>query len=192
MNSAELQLVQAHAGPNLAVARELFAEYGRSLPNHICLQDFSRELAELPGEYAPPAGILLLAFSGDVAAGCVALRKIGKIICEMKRLYVRPVFRRQSIGRVLAQNVIDAARQGGYFRLRLDTLSTMKAAHALYESLGFRGTTPYHQSSDDVIFMELDLRQRPGRGRLVPARYGANAKLRGRAVPGLDSQMGRP
>src|SRR6187401_3275807 len=87
-----MQIVE-NSGEHLAVIRELFVEYAKAIQVDLCFQDFDRELAELPGRYVPPEGRLLLSLDGTKAAGCVALRKIGDGICEMKRLYVRPVFR---------------------------------------------------------------------------------------------------
>jgi putative acetyltransferase len=142
----------------LATVRELFNEYARSLEIDLCFQGFERELAELPGDYALPEGRLLLALEGEKAVGCVGLRKIAEGVCEMKRLYVRPYARRKGAGRMLAQAVIAAARQTGYRQLRLDTLSSMKEAIALYESLGFRTIPPYyHNPSGCAVFMELEL-----------------------------------
>ena len=88
-----MQIVETHSGEHLAVIRELFVEYAKAIQVDLCFQDFDRELAELPGRYAQPEGRLLLALDGTKVAGCVALRKIGDGICEMKRLYVRPAFR---------------------------------------------------------------------------------------------------
>ena len=153
------QIIPALADEHLAGIRELFIEYANWLEVDLCFQNFNQELADLPGRYAPPEGCLLLATQGTEVAGCVALRKIGDGVCEMKRLYVRPAYRGKGAGRMLAQAVIDAARKCGYQRMRLDTLPSMKAAIGLYESLDFRRIEPYyHNPSGCPVFMELDLR----------------------------------
>ena len=154
-----MQITPAQTAAQLPIIRELFLEYRDSLKVDLCFQDFDEELAELPGRYAPPKGRLLLAMGGTQAAGCVALREIGPAICEMKRLFVRPSFRQRGVGRLLAQAVISAAHEVRYERMRLDTLASLRAAIALYESLGFRRIEPYyHNPVADAVFMELQLR----------------------------------
>ncbi|HVF28460.1 MAG TPA: GNAT family N-acetyltransferase [Pyrinomonadaceae bacterium] len=140
-------------------ARELFVEYAESLGFDLCFQDFEKELAELPGDYAPPTGRLLLASVGGHLAGCVALRKIDNDTCEMKRLYVRPEFCGLNLGRKLAVAIIEEARQINYSRMRLDTLPSMSAAITLYRSLGFKEIEAYrHNPVSGAMFMELSLR----------------------------------
>jgi ribosomal protein S18 acetylase RimI-like enzyme len=133
-------------------------EYALALDVDLCFQNFEQELAALPGKYAPPAGRLLLAMHDNQISGCVALRPLADNICEMKRLYVRPPFRRLGTGRLLANAAIDSARQIGYRKMRLDTLASMKEAIALYSSLGFRRIEPYYANpSGCALFLELDL-----------------------------------
>ena len=155
-----MQIIAAHSAGFLPAVRELFIEYANSIEIDLCFQSFDRELAELPGKYALPEGRLFLAMENESAAGCVALRKIEDGVCELKRLYVRPAFRGSGLGRKLSETVISAAREIGYGRMRLDTLSSMKEAIALYASLGFQRIAPYYDNpSDSAVFMELKLDQ---------------------------------
>ena len=160
MNEFSLtEIIRARSTDDIKHARELFKEYAAWLEIDLCFQNFDRELAELPGDYAPPEGRLLLAFDNEQLAGCVALRKIGDGICEMKRLFLRPVFRGKGLGRSLTDAIIREARVIGYKRLRLDTLPPkMNDAIALYRSLGFKEIEPYYPNPvPGARFMELDL-----------------------------------
>jgi ribosomal protein S18 acetylase RimI-like enzyme len=118
---------------DFTIVRELIAEYANSLGVDLSFQDLDRELSTLESFYE----LILLAHDDDRVAGCVALRRIDDEICEMKRLYVRPAFRGINLGHRLASRIINAARERGYQRMRLDTLPTMTAAIPLYRSLGF-------------------------------------------------------
>ncbi len=136
-------------GPELVEpARAILREYAESLSIDLRFQNFEYELATLPGDYAAPQGRLLLAFVGDALAGCGALRAVPESdyanACEMKRLYVRPAFRRFGLGRALAQALLDEARRAGYSEMLLDTLDDMEAARELYAALGFEEIPPYY------------------------------------------------
>lgn len=155
----DLSFAQAETPQQIAQARELFLEYAQSLGFSLCFQNFDKELAGLPGHYAPPGGRLLLAqYDGQVAA-CVALHKLEADICEMKRLYLRPQFRGKGLGRILADRIIAEARQIGYRRMRLDTVEpVMKDAVTMYRKLGFKEIAPYCKNPiAGALYMELEL-----------------------------------
>jgi putative acetyltransferase len=154
-----LKLIQAESPPQIAQARELFLEYAQSLGFSLCFQNFDKELAELPGDYAPPEGRLLLAECEGQLAACVALHNLEAGTSEMKRLYLRPQFRSKGLGRELAERIIAEARQIGYQRMRLDTVEpVMKDAVALYRKLGFKEIPPYRPNPiAGALYMELEL-----------------------------------
>lgn len=154
-----MQIVQATSDHDIQQARALFEEYASGIGISLCFQNFDQELANLPGDYAPPHGRLLLASENEELAGCIALRKLEPGVCEMKRLFLRPAFRGRGLGRVLADSIIKEARCLGYTRLRLDTLpGRMDHALALYRSLGFVEIAPYTANPvEGATFMELDL-----------------------------------
>ena len=157
-----LEIVSVKTQEDLQQTRLLFEEYAGSLDFTLSFQNFEEELANLPGDYAPPEGCLLLAWWNDQIAGCVALRELNRERCEMKRLYVRPQFRSLEIGKTLAGEIIEEARKVGYTWMRLDTVPSMKRARALYESLGFKRIPPYrHNPIAGVVFLELQLSSSP-------------------------------
>jgi len=161
----EVRLVRADTPGLVEEARLLFRDYAGQLGFDLAFQDFGRELAGLPGDYAPPSGLLLLARSGGSPAGCVAVRGFAPGIAEMKRLYVRPGFRGRGTGRRLACAAVEAARGAGYERMRLDTVPAMTEAIGLYLSLGFRDVAPYRPNPvPGARFLELALR--PGQVRV--------------------------
>jgi ribosomal protein S18 acetylase RimI-like enzyme len=143
---------------DLPAVRELLLEYAAGVGVPLDFQGFDREVADLPGDYAPPRGALLVARVGAELAGCVALRPLGGDACEMKRLFVRPAARGLGLGERLALAIVAEARRLGYRRMRLDTLPAMAAAQSLYERLGFRDIPPY---TDNPVagtrFLELTL-----------------------------------
>ncbi len=154
----DVRLVRADGPELVGRARKLFREYAGRLGFDLDFQDFERELASLPGDYAPPDGLLLLALDGDAAVGCVAARRFAPGVAEMKRLYVRPSSRGIGIGRRLARAAVDAGRAAGYRSMRLDTVPWMKEALRLYRSLGFRDIAPYRPNPiPGARFLELRL-----------------------------------
>ena len=143
---------------DVEAVRGLFVEYQESLGVDLCFQGFDRELAELPGDYTPPGGRLLVARDDGAAVACVALRRLDAKTCEMKRLYVQPSHRGLGLGRALAEAVISEARLTGYERMRLDTLPSMTDAAVLYERLGFRDIEPYTENPvPGARFLQLEL-----------------------------------
>ena len=153
---------QAESPTQIAQARELFLEYAQSLGFSLCFQNFDKELANLPGDYAPPTGRLLLAEYESQLVGCVALHRLDEAayeVCEMKRLYLRPQFRGKGLGLALANRIIAEARHIGYQSMRLDTVEpVMKDAVAMYRRLGFREIAPYCTNPiAGALYMELEL-----------------------------------
>lgn len=166
-----IEIRQAESPAQIAHARTLFQEYAASLNFDLCFQSFDKELATLPGDYAPPSGRLLLAYINDEPAGCIALHGFSdaaqpeKNISEMKRLFVRPQARGHNLGRALIDRIIAQARAIGYTHMRLDTVpGTMDRAIALYREYGFYEIPPYRPNPQPgVLYFELSLDCHPER-----------------------------
>ncbi len=156
-----MKIIQATNVETIASARRLFQEYAASIDTDLCFQNFAKELAALPGYYAPPRGRLLLAMIDGAPVGCVALRPHDAHTGEMKRLFVRPGHQGRGLGRFLVEAVIAEARAIGYTSLLLDTLPSMQSAIRLYESIGFVRRAPYFDSPvGGNVFMELSLAEK--------------------------------
>ena len=141
-----------------ATVLSLFREYVTSLAEDISFQNVDDELAALPGKYARPGGVVLIAWDGAEAAGAVAYRMFEPGVAEMKRLYIRPAFRGRGLGRELAEELIEDARAHGYRTMLLDTLASMASARALYRDLGFAPVEPYYENPlPGVAYMALEL-----------------------------------
>jgi putative acetyltransferase len=153
-----MQIVHVDTAEQLAQVRKLFEEYWQSFGFTPCFQNFSGELAALPGDYVPPAGRLALALVDGQPAGCAALRRFDAERCEFKRLFVRSQFRGMRLGRELLAWIVAEARVLGYRQLVCDTMPAMADALAMYERAGFERTAPYSDHpTPGAIFLRLVL-----------------------------------
>jgi putative acetyltransferase len=143
------------AGTLLETAKQLFVEYAAELNANLCFQSFDKELENPLVKYGSPTGCLLLATYNKTVVGCVALQDLGNGICEMKRLYVQPTFRKYAIGKTLATAIVEQAKQLGYRTMKLDTLQRLQPAIQLYKQLGFGFTNAYYNNPlEEVVYME--------------------------------------
>jgi carbonic anhydrase len=153
-----VRIIHAAAAHEIEITRSLFGEYAGWLAIDLSFQNFDEEVSGLPGDYASPNGLLLLALVEREVAGCVGLRRWEGRACEMKRMWVRPQFRGHRIGRALAEAVIAEARKIDYSEMFLDSLSSLTSALSLYKALGFEEIAAYRHNPDpNVVFMRLPL-----------------------------------
>ncbi|MDX2115218.1 MAG: GNAT family N-acetyltransferase [Planctomycetota bacterium] len=160
-----VEIIEATTPQHLDIFRTLCLEYARGLPFSLCFQGFDDELASLPGLYARPRGLILLAFSDATPAGCVALRPIPALptdappVCEMKRMFVRPAHRGLRLGHLLAERLVHEARAAGYATMKLDSEPDFHAALAVYRRLGFTPCARYNNDPHpQTVYLSLNLR----------------------------------
>ncbi len=158
-----IEIVQVREeGPLMEQIRSLFRSYAFELGEDLCFQGFDAEVDDPLAKYRPPAGALYLASLGDEVAGCIALMPLPEPgVCEMKRLYVKPHLRRNKAGDLLVAQLLHHARQLNYHTMKLDTLTRLEPAIALYRRYGFQETTAYYTNPlPGVVYMEIKLLQK--------------------------------
>jgi len=142
----------------LSDIKKLLEDYGELRKHDEALGNYLHELRNLPGDYSSPEGCLLIAYHKDLPAGCVAYKKIGADICEMKRLYVQNEFRGKKIAEKLVSELLNNARDNKYRLMRLDTHPWMNAAQSLYQKFGFKEVERYNNNpTEGISFYELIL-----------------------------------
>lgn len=146
-------------GKELDIIRDLFREYEKELNEDICFQSFEEELSNPLKKYGLPNGDIMLAYWNDEVAGCIALAKMKEAgTCEMKRLYVKPGFRKNKIGRLLIEELLNSAKERRYRKMRLDTFLKLQAAVHLYEQFGFKNISAYYNNPlSGVVYMEKEI-----------------------------------
>jgi putative acetyltransferase len=140
----------------IPLIKTLFSEYASELGEDLCFQSFDEELANPFKKYGSPYGALIIAYWNDEPEGCIALQKVsGDSVCEMKRLYVRPAYRKYRIGQALVTALLEEATNLGYRSMVLDTLERLQPAIKLYQKYGFTETTAYYDNPlPGVVYME--------------------------------------
>jgi len=152
-----IQLI-TEEGMQMDAIRQLFRSYEQELGENLCFQSFEEELKDPLKKYGPPSGVLYLALYNNEPAGCIALTPLEEGVCEMKRLYVKPEYRRYKIGKELVELLLNDAVKLGYKKMKLDTLEKLQAAIALYKQHGFTETTAYYENPlKGVVYMEKEL-----------------------------------
>ena len=149
------EIVTAATTEDFAAAAELFREYAEWLNIDLSFQHFEEELLQIKEMYAHPYGAVILSKEGREYSGCVAVRKKDEGIAELKRMYIRPAFRRAGLGHLLLEKALSLAVELGYQKIRLDTLANMTPAIRLYEKAGFYSIEPYYFNPEkNALFFE--------------------------------------
>jgi len=133
----------ANSNQDFESAKKLFQEYARSLEVDLSFQDFEKELETIDKQYNKPRGALLLVYCDKIAIGCTGIREWDNDIAELKRMYVKPDYRGQDIGRKLLELSFEIAKELSYKKMRLDTLPNMKQALSIYRTFGFYEISTY-------------------------------------------------
>ncbi len=152
------RLTTAMTPDDLNLAREMWREYASVVNDPAWFRGFESELASLGTMYGPPGGTFLLGWEGDDLAGCGGLRRIDDEIGEIRRVYVRPKFRKKGLARTISMALMGEARRIGYAAVRLDISPKQSEGIKLYQSLGFVVIPAYAGQPKGAICMEARVR----------------------------------
>jgi putative acetyltransferase len=146
------------ASPLLNSVVQLFNDYQKELNENLCFQNFDEELKDPLKKYGPPLGLLYAATYNSQLAGCIALQPLTDGACEMKRLYVKPEYRKHKIGEALVEKLLEGAKKLPYKIMKLDTLERLEPAIKLYEKYGFKNVNAYYDNPlPNVVYMEKEI-----------------------------------
>ena len=107
----DLRIIPAITPADMLNAGRLFKEYEQTTGQDLGFQGIDEEVRTLPGKYALPHGILLIALLDGIPVGCGAVRplrpsaQVPPGTCEMKRLFTQPSVRGRGIGREIVANL---------------------------------------------------------------------------------------
>ena len=160
MEISNYKYVPVTSGEEYTEAKKLFREYAALINIDLAFQNFEEELSAINKMYAPPAGGIILCKADEKFVGCIAIRKIEEHICEIKRMYVDPIFQGRGIGKELLEKALQLAKYYNYELIRLDTLNYMEQAIRLYKQYGFYEIEPYYfNPNTTAIFFEKRVKE---------------------------------
>ena len=145
----------AETNQEFAEGAKLFQQYADFIGIDLSFQNFEEELKTINKQYIKPVGCLLIAYDGLNVIGCIALRNFDNKTAELKRMFVLQQYQGQKIGHRLLEQILEIAKELSYKKVRLDTISTMKAALKLYRLFGFYEIPAYRFNPiEETIYME--------------------------------------
>jgi len=154
--SSNVMLYTCTTSADFAIAKSLTVAYFQWLGMNLDFQNTKKEFEVFHEMYGASSGCFIYLKVNDTIAGGVGIRRLTDEICEMKRLYVSPELQGDGFGRRLCDEIILIAKNLGYVKMRLDTVSKLKSANALYEKLGFDDIPAYYDNPDPTVrYMEL-------------------------------------
>jgi GNAT superfamily N-acetyltransferase len=112
-------------------------------------------------ELSPPGGAYLVGWLYDEGVAGGGLRRLGPGLVEIKRMYVRPDWRRRGIAAALLAALEATARDLGYERVRLDTGPRQPHAQRLYRASGYVDIPSYNDNPYASYWGEKDLAPPP-------------------------------
>lgn len=117
-------------------AKALIREYSQIQDAEECFVSLEKELADLERYYK--GGAVFIGYDDDLPVATFAIKRIDDIICEAKRIYIKPEARGKGYARMLINKMLERSRQLGFKEITLTTKpEIMKVAYNLYKKIGF-------------------------------------------------------
>ena len=154
-----LKISEIHTeGEELDAFRSLVREHQTYVGQGFNPKGLEAELVDPFSRYIPSRGVIVVGYWNDQSCAIGALQDHGHNVCELKRIYVSPDFRRKGIARSISEYLIARAHEIGYEKIWLDTLRRLPGAAQLYQSLGFvEIRSSYEGPGRDLVVMEIKL-----------------------------------
>ena len=155
-----MKLVHARSRDEMADAAHLMRGLVESnkerYPDQIELLDdyyrgswFLDPTPEIPSEYLPPSGDVIVAYDELKPLGTVAIYRMDELHCELKSMFVPTAHRGKGVAKRLCGEVINSAKDLGFKYVRLTTGEKQPEARSLYTKLGFKIVAPWEDNPPD-------------------------------------------
>lgn len=155
---ATISIISCKSSEDFEIARSISKDYIEWLNMDLSFQNTDKEFKNFNDIYGPPHGWFIIAIANNQIAGGVGIRRFTNEICEMKRLFVYDSFQGLGIGKLLCFEIMEKAKELGYNKMYLDTVSRLINANQLYEKIGFKDIQPYYHNPDATArFMEIEI-----------------------------------
>jgi GNAT superfamily N-acetyltransferase len=127
------------------------SKIGQTIPEYV-----DAHLEDLTSLKPPDGIIYLLVVEGDIA-GMGAIRKLSDEIGEVKRMYIRPLYRGRGYGKQMLIKLLEVGREFGCSSFLLETSKFMTVAQHIYRSAGFIERGEYPESETPTVFRQYQL-----------------------------------
>ena len=107
-------------------------------------------------------GVFLVGYISEVAVGCCSVCEIEPGVGEVKRVFVKPQYRRKGIAERMMESLEEQAAECGFKLLRIEAGDKQPEAIAMYRKLGYYGIPKYGEYINDPNSLCMEKRLTDG------------------------------